>query len=241
MTARWIWDRYAGYNNVPQGDCYFRNRFYVSTESAIEIWCACDDQFELWLDGEFKFEDKDLPGYIGKPKTATDIRLDVGWHYIAVRGINNNNLQAGLLCSVLAYDVNGYANTVLTETSTSWKQVGYPTTPPGFTPGEIIRILLDEAIDRIPLVMTWTANHIVLMFDDETDSAGNAWPTTSDVAVSVGADLLSVLRQLCETYIDIRAAVGYFGLFAYSSYDNVTSAVLDAQVNITELRHAGEF
>jgi hypothetical protein len=109
----------------------------------------------------------------------------------------------------------------------------YPTSPPGFTPGAIIRILLEEAQARGALA------DVTLGFTDSVDSASASWPVSPDVVFRVGLDGLSMLRQLAETYVDALMAPDALRLDAwgYGTKGVASGVTFDAAVNLTELVH----
>lgn len=83
-----------------------------------------------------------------------------------------------------------------------WKMNAYPETDPGWSVGEILLLLLDEAEDRgirFPTLLTPT-------FTATEDSNGNPWPDARDWTFSVGEKYSSVISKFeeldCEVWID---------------------------------------
>lgn len=211
LDAAWLWDRFSGYNNVPAGPCYFRTTFTVAEASNAEPWAAADDAYEFWLDGARILADNaEGAVYLGQSKAAK-VWLRAGTHYLAVYARNTTEmLKAGALWSIMRLNGVGsftgvYARSTNPATTPTVPVIGgaatvkllpYPPTPPGFTPGKVVRLLLAEAQAR------GTCAGITLGFTDYADSAGVAWPVTADIAFPLGLDLLSAVRQLGETYCD---------------------------------------
>lgn len=230
--AWWIWDRYAPIgltDSVPTGDVYLRRRFTVVAAGAYSLFSACDDLADIWLDGV------QLVSRVGAGNAnKTDIFLEVGEHVIAVKGSNGPNPlpnPAGVLVSIMHVGSSGAIGASIFQSDQSWRAVGYPANPPGFTPGRVLRLLIEEAQDRGAL------DGFLTTFSDLSDSAGNPWPYTPDIATPVGGNLLTVVRQLCESYMSVRMHVGSFTMDAYSTYAPASGVTLAAGVNLTELTH----
>lgn len=241
-TAWWIWDRFSSTlesaDPMPVGDVYFRHTFEVTADDGqlLGVFASCDNQFQLVIDGVDVMEDQSSGGLGWGETKRVDVFLDEGVHQLALRctnifqrsGVSN---PAGLIFAVYSLSQTLEPDTVLLHSDSSWLCLGYPPAPPGFTPGEVIRVVVDEAQTDGAL------DGLVLGFTDATDSVGMAWPTTPDISVQVGLDLLSFIRQLCETYMDVRMAPASFTLYAYTDLGTVTSVALDAGVNLMELSH----
>lgn len=128
-----------------------------------------------------------FPGQVltipGVPSTAT-VQQVVGW-------VN----PGGLLVAVYASTGDGLGQQ-LSVSNASWKCLAYPANEPGMTPGEVLGILLVEAQNRGALEgLVWT-------FHPTTDSAGRPWRRVGDISTRVGDDLLTVIRQLGQTYVE---------------------------------------
>lgn len=240
-AAQWIWDRdgptFDPVNGPPLGWCYFWEPFTVVTECQARISVAADDTHDTWLDGNPLVGEDLVTGYHGEVRQVT-VTLDAGTHYLAAACRNVFPVRAGLriTCEELAVDPLGTPGTVLAHTDTGWQVLAYPPGPPGFSPGAVIRILVEEAQARGALV------GVVLSFTDSLDSAGNAWPVVADISAPVGSSLTDLLRQLGETYIDWHMAPDSFTLYAYGigARGAASTTVLAAGVNLTELVHTGE-
>lgn len=233
-AAVFLWDR-------PQlvdgdglaGDMYFRHAFTAVAGMTAEVWIDADDEYDLWLDGLPLLSDRFTPDTSGTPEKAR-VSLSAGEHLIAVRVANLNNLKGGLILTVLELAADNTTVGVVTNTgSTGWKGLAYPAAPPGFTPGAVIRLLIDEAQARGALAGVTTS------FSDGADTSGAAWPITADLAFPVGADLLAVLKQLAETYLDWHMTPN-LRLDAWAERGSTSTAAFTAGTNITSLDHEGQ-
>lgn len=81
----------------------------------------------------------------------------------------------------------------------TWKCMGYPTSPPGWNPGEVITKLLDEAQARgvmFPTLMTKT-------YTATTDSRGNPWADVDEWVLKIGSSMADLVKKIEELYADI--------------------------------------
>jgi hypothetical protein len=77
-----------------------------------------------------------------------------------------------------------------------------------------------------------------ISFDAETDSAGDPWPYMLSETFQIGADLLSIIRQLGEAYLDVTVDPVNLQLNAFVKGGSRTSAATYAAgTNLTELVH----
>lgn len=238
--AQWIWDRdvsgaYDPANPLatplaPAGDVYFRHVFTTTDEQLVQIFAGADDAYDLFLDGVRLLTDG--PIYAGQSQRV-QIVLSAGDHLLAVKATNSNALKAGLRVTVMTVNPDTTPGTVLAQSSDGWVCLGYPSDPPGMTPGQIIRVLLEEAQTRGALP------DMTLGFDDDDDSDGTPWPIAPDVALRVGLDGLSMLRQLAETYIDCAMAPDEHRLDAWVKGDKggASGVTLTPGSNLGELTH----
>jgi hypothetical protein len=92
----------------------------------------------------------------------------------------------------------------------SWQCLAYPPTPPGMTPGEVIRHAVSEAQARGAI------GEVRLGFDDRYDSGGNPWPVEGNIATKVGTNLwVFIGEEMAATYVDVSMAPGDFTLQAW--------------------------
>lgn len=235
-TASWIWDQDSSVS-VPVGDVYFRKTFNAASAQNVDISAAADDAYELWLDGVRILEDGFDVGYLGQMKRIR-VALDAGSHVLAARA-RNGAVKAGLRVSVQTLDAAGAPVATLVKTDATWKTLGYPADPPGFTVGRVIRLLLAEAQARGALT------DVAVGFTDTLDSDGVAWTSTPDISLDVGRSYLAVLLQFAEAHCDIAMRAASLTLDAWVVRGADTAVALEstgtkATSNLLELIHEGK-
>lgn len=228
-SADWIWDRPAVVP-VPAGDVYFRKEFTVAQDVTATLWVTGDDEQEAWVDGvpiARKEANFDTP-----TAGVANLRLSAGTHIVAVRGVNLNPLLATMRLTIVAEG----GTTPLVHSDTSWKCLGYPATPPGFTVGKMLRHLIDEAQARGALA-GW-----VEQFTDAIDTDSAAWAADETFAFQVGTDYLSVVRQIAERGHDVASAPDSLLLRVWRDGGRgaASGVAFAGAVDLTELSHAGE-
>lgn len=238
-TALKIWQSWPiGARLTPVGDVYMRRHFTTSSSegtATYRVFVTADDGFEVWIDGQYVIGE--VTPFMWNETTDTEVVLDDGDHVIAVKGTNldfGDNV-AWVLVSVYALGDGGVTlASVVVHSDADWIGVGYPAHPPGFSPGEVLRVLVEEAQARGAL------EGVELSFTDDVDTAGIPWPNTPDIAFEVGSDLLSALKQLCETYMDAAMAAGSFTLYGWVQRGDVTGVALAHGTNVTQLEYTSE-
>lgn len=221
-TARWIWASSGSQEWAPPlnaGDpafCYFRKEFTVPAGvTRLRIYMTVDAQGDLYLDGQKLMSTRYT--VVDPTEMVTEIvEVTPGTHLLAVAAQNDPDPEgdmihnpAGVLVAVYAsdpYDGNG---ALLVHTDGTWKIVEYAD-PPGMTPGAAIRILVEEAQARGALT------GVTLAFSDSSDSDGQPWFVYPDIATKVGTDLLTFLRELAATYVDVWMAPASLTLYAWN-------------------------
>lgn len=200
-----IWDRPDSWDVRPPGHCYFR-RTYTSSGGAL-IFAVMDDGGQLYFDGQLVLSCDE-----GFAKAYTLALTDVtpGEHTIAIHGENGPGSPeetfdnpAGVGVQVWPCDANGQPVGSFPDVATSaeWKMVAYPPLgPPGWTPGEVLRHVIEEGQARGAL------HGVTLDFDDDVDSDGVPWPNVGDISTKCGTDVLTFLRELSATYVDFTMA-----------------------------------
>ena len=233
--AYWIWG-VAAATPQPLGDCYFRGSFTLAAERTVRIFASADDGLEVYVDGtEVMAETK---AYLWATTKFVDIFLTAGAHVVAVKATNidrPNEAATNVAAFILSvYELTGGGSTLgslLLRTNNAWKTSAYPSDPPGFTPGRILDILVDEAQARGELP------EISLGFTDAVDTDLTPWPDAPDLSFEVGTTLLEVIEQLCESYIDVAMAPNSFELRAWVERGSTQAVALERGVNITDLKH----
>src|SRR5690606_38461757 len=118
-------------------------------------------------------------------------------------------------------------DTLVFLSDSSWDSLGYPAQTPGFTPGEVIELVLGEAQAR------GTLPNVSLSYDASVDSAGQPWPVATQIATRCGNDLGTfIVAELGATYIDVRMQPGGYVLDAwiFGTGGETTDVVLDPAV-----------
>lgn len=257
-TSRWLWARRAldNYDLPGSGYCYFRQSFTVPEGvRQVTAFLAADDIAVLFFDGVQTIE----TDYLGSgPWGIKQANVDVtpGPHQLAIEVRNgwgpgfteppDSYNPAGVLCSVHASNAQaGVDPTALVVSDRTWKIVEYPDQPPGMTPGEVLRHCLEEAQARGVLT------DLSLAFSDDVDSAGEPWPEFGDISTKVGTDLLTFVRELAATYVDVWMEPASLRLWAWrkdgrgstsaAAFHPPSDATSPASGNLTDLTHKRAF
>lgn len=197
--AKWIWG--AAYSSpasyVP---CYFRWEITLAAAGQYAIYVSADDEFILWVDGAKTAE--------SNPSTSSwyeasriEVTLSAGPHVLAYRAKNRNAPgyfgPAALASALFKVGFEEQETLIgVSDTSAAWKVLPFPSTVPGWSVGEVLIKLLDEAEARgirFPTYLnpTFTATH---------DSYGVAWTDRIEWSFSVGESYASVLQKIEELY-----------------------------------------
>lgn len=241
-TSLVVWGPgYPAYvGSTPVGECYFRKTFTVTTEGTYRVFFTADDGGDVYVDGILVFSE--VRAFLWQQTKYVDVFLEAGTHTLGVRGENITRpdpLINAAWIKLAVYEVlaggEALAATPVVQTDATWKAVSYPTNPPGFTPGEVVEILLSEAQARGAL------SGISLGFTATNDSGGTPWPATPDITLRVGVDYLSVLRQLAEVFCSFRLDPVTLELEAFATLGTDRSATveLEAGVSLSSLAHDG--
>lgn len=218
LTAGVIWSPGSTAMLAPGGNVYFRKDVNVPADGFYLLEAACDNEGELYLDGQKVI---DLGGFTGT--FSYSVFITQGQHTIAVVGQNYHSgpprVQggpgqgpAGLIMALYSTDSNGEPVSVIFHTDSTWKIVAYPETPPGMYVGEVLHYVYNEAIAR----GVKDFNNIELKFGKRLDSAGEYWPETLDIASKVGTHYLTFLVELASTYIDWWMKPGTLEFYAWN-------------------------
>ena len=234
----------SGY--APAGDSFMRKSggFVIPSDGTYRLFATGDDGFELWIDGVFILGE--TRPFLWKETKQTDLYLTAGEHTVAIKGTNldrsdvdgvdlSESNVAWVAASMFSLREGGTAlGDLIFRTDDSWIGVGYPPAPPGFTPGRVLRILVEEAQARGAL------GAVTLAFSDTADSGGYPWETQPDLAFRIGDTLLMVAEQIAETHLDeLRMAPAAATLYAYTARGETRATVLAVGSNLTELANDG--
>lgn len=204
--AWWIWSQANnGAGSVPAGNAYFRHWEFGMAGGLARIFITADNSHELWIDGGLVEVDlATVAGGVGwAGLKSIDRYFEPGDHLFAIKATNlpgvDPNPAGPIMAVIELLDTGTVLGALLVRTDATWRALGYPMSAPGFTPGEQVRIFMEEAQNRGELP-GWT-----LGFDDVEDSDGNAWEAIEST-YPIGLDGLSFLSKLAETAVDVMAA-----------------------------------
>jgi hypothetical protein len=208
-NAQWIWDRPL--SPVPKGFVYFRREFNVATAGAFSFFFAVDDAAEVYLDGELLHTTAE---HAWQETTRLDFDLEAGDHIIGVKAYNYKaDGPGGFVAALFKYGdplIPSSASLVLV-TNSDWKINPYPANEPGWTPGDVLLTLLNEA----ELRGVRFASNFTPTFTEELDSAGVSWGTPVPWSFSVGATYEDVIEAIEELGCDIWVNPDTLELYAW--------------------------
>lgn len=215
--CEWIWAPGSTWMLAPGGPCYARANFWVPDDiKSVRVYFAFDAFGTCYIDGQ---EIGTNTWALDTWKASQDeIPITPGWHNVACLATNDylgpdggEQNPGGILVSIYASGPSGLVDPpLLRSNATDWRMLAYPETPPGMTPGEAIEHCVREAQHRGAL------GDLALAFNRYTDSGGNPWPVVGDIATKVGYDVLTFVRELAGTYIDVTMAPAAPFLYAWA-------------------------
>lgn len=192
-SASWMW------LTNPEAHCiadtgWFRTTLSLDVTERFDLCASGDDGYSLFVDGQLLMQGSNARSF-----QRMRIILAPGEHVFAITGTNGVSGQAeanpaGVIMTLIEVDTTEHE--VRLHSSQEWRCIsGNADSLPGFNPGRVMADLLNEAIARD----VDAASAITVTWDDDLDSAGNAWPDTKvNRAFDVGVDLLYVATQLSE-------------------------------------------
>lgn len=230
-SAYWIWgEANDGEDPAPEGLNFFRYEFTVSglTGTApYAVFAAAKDQFLVYLDGQQIIDAREDDAY---SKTwRADFNLANGDHILAVKVLSKGTGAAGMIAALFKSGdatAGTEAQLVKVTNASDWKVNPYPDPAPGWTPGEIMNTLLDEAEARgvrFPTFLTPT-------FTNTLDSDGVEWPRSLDWSFDIGSEYFDVIEKLEELVCDLWIDPDTYELNMYverGSHRDIQSAVVE--------------
>jgi putative heme-binding domain-containing protein len=121
MGTNWIWSPAYPKDQVPVGDCYFRKSFRVQQAEFGQVHVACDNQYELYVNGRLAGQGADW-----RKMNVHDIALYLlpGENVVAIKATNTDAGPAGLVARVIIKERGGTYESYSTDASwrTSVKQ-----------------------------------------------------------------------------------------------------------------------
>lgn len=195
--AKWIWGGpYNAEGTAPSYSmCLFRYEFSTTSDLNHILYIAADDYVNVWVDGQ-QIVTTDSKTSAIDTATRVEFLLPSGSHVLAMQVSNKYGLTrnpAAMVASLYKM-VNGVETLVSSSGSNGWLVMPFPTTIPGWSAGEVMLTLLNEAKARGVLFPTY----LVPTFTSTTDSNGQAWGTQIDWTFDVGESLASVVSKLEE-------------------------------------------
>lgn len=202
-NAYWVWDRSGPYQ-MPQGFCYFRHEFTVpdsGTETVSHsLFVAVDDAGEIYVDGELLFTTAE---HAWQETNRIDFELAPGDHVIGIKAYNyRSDAPGALLAAFFKFGdplVPTSAQLLSYTGQSSWKVYGYPSEEPGWSIGDVLLTLINEAKARgVRFAQNWKPT-----FSVDLDSAGISWGAPVPWSFTVGATYEEVIEAVEEMGCDI--------------------------------------
>jgi hypothetical protein len=240
-VVKWIWAQAEVVGPPPQpvGDCLFRQTFTLPAQASLRLYISADDGFEPYFDG-VRYAG-DTRAYLwGEDVKYVDLGLvAAGTHTLAVQGTNiardlaSTNIAAVMFAVVEMTGGGATVGTIRAQSDENTLCLAYPDPFPGMTPGQILRVAVEEAQARGALT------GVTLDFTDTLDSDGNAW-TEVDISTPVPQTSVAALARMLP--IDIDMGPDDLTLHAWASRGSDLSATvtLARAVNLQGLRHRFE-
>lgn len=206
VLPKWIWP-VDPTPEAPKGSCYFRHTFEVDKTGSYMIYATGDNTITLYIDG--------VP-MINQHNTGVDatwrhmwsnsIDLNPGTHVIAAKVTNYQDSNPAAFLAMLKRVGDGKKNipaVVVTVTGDDgWHANAYPDKAPGWSPGEVLLTLLQEAQKR----GVNTLAGLKTSFTKTHDSNGDPWQYELDYSFDIGTsyyDVVNTLESLsCDVYLD---------------------------------------
>lgn len=231
-AAKWIWGEAndGTTNPATEGLNFFRYEFELSGLSGAEnfsVFAAAKDHFQVFMDGQQIIEAKEDDAY---SKTwRADLQLTNGSHVLAVKVLSQGTGAAAMIAALFkAGDATaGTEATLLKVTDTTdWKVNAYPDPAPGWTPGEIMLTLLEEAEARGVLFPTYLSP----TFTATHDSDGAEWTRALDWSFDIGTEYIDVVEKLEELVCDLWIDPANYEMHLYAergAHKDVQSAAVE--------------
>ncbi len=104
IGADWIWSPAFPKDEVPVGDCYFRKTFQINQAEFGQVHIACDNQYELYVNGRFAGRGADW-----RRMDVHDVNalLVHGANVVAIKATNTDAGPAGLVARVVIKERGG--------------------------------------------------------------------------------------------------------------------------------------
>lgn len=210
--AKWVWDRDSR-TSAPLGDVYFRKEFTTTEDLSVALFATADDNIQAYVDGVPLISVRDINGWTQLYRG--DLDITAGQHVLAIKATNTGG-PAALMAALFSYKDPKLAQPsqlITFSGDTGWLCNPYPASAPGWTPGEVIRVLMEEAQARgVSSLMS-----MGLDFTDTNDSNGQLWETILDWSFDVGSEYLSVIEKLEELAVEVSIDPATFRMQAFNA------------------------
>lgn len=234
---------------IPNGEeessgwSFFRNTLTITTEAVYNFAITGDNFFTLFLEG-VPILGEDVDHWIWRGWKETPVNLPVGTYDVAMMlqnyGTGSPTNPAGIIMTVHTLDGNQLPNEVFLVSDDSWTAYHSETVWPGWTPGQIIDLVIDESVARGALSVLDSVS-----FAATTDSASNAWADVQDssayipsFAAEVGSTIMSMLGKMHdEGHIDwhMQPGTAVLDVWAPSSLGGSSGVSLEVGTNLLSL------
>mgnify|MGYP003439850810 CR=1 FL=1 len=213
FTTKWIWGEVED-DTMTIGECCFRRIFEITGDDPVQVsaFASADDGFEdAWQAVNVVEANEAFPGKVWHRPYRSPVLLDPGEYVYAAKARNDGG-KGAFICDAWSVGAGGLIDQVFmsgvpedNEYDALYGDWLCYMDPAGewFTPGEIVRILVEEAQARgeIP--------DVTLDFDDTLDSAGGAWPKIEFECDATGT-IADALELLAAIHVDV--AMSHEGL-----------------------------
>lgn len=181
----------------------FRGELTVSTSAEYRVIYYGDDRTWFYVNGELMSQNEPTGHSV-----SFDVFLEAGLVNVFAAQVENvyaDELKFACNVGTIVKASNAAGTrmgTVLLKTDlTHWKAHKVVGTKPGWTPGAILLHLHNEAVG----LGVEGASFLSPDFDEDVDSNGTPWPKkVAERAFNVGAAVSEVVREIEETYCDVR-------------------------------------
>lgn len=212
--AMWLWGApfVPPASAVSESITLFRYEFTTAVTGTYELYFALDDYLDAWLDGQ-QIITTDHKADAFKTAVKVEVYLEAGPHIIGIKGQNitqggatgdpggTTGNPAGLLFSLYYLD-SGVEKLIASSGGSGWQSYYQPDPFPGWSSGEVLQMLMDEAESRGVKFPTWVNPTFTLT----EDSDGVPWTNQLDWQFNIGDSMSSVVSKLeelgCYIWID---------------------------------------
>lgn len=234
----WADDDAASTSHAPTATHLFAEDVTIATSGTYALFSWFDNTGEFWVDGARVVQSG---SEIARGRRLT-ITLSAGVHRFAAIVRNGDPIipgsgnPGGFAATLHPLDAQGLLEASVWSTSSTTRCLPNVTGLPGFTVGQVLITLLEEAqAEDACLDITWD-------FTATQDSEGNAWEVETEITVDVGRSLLEVVKQMAASSMDVAMAPGALVLraYQYGGRGSTKAVTLVEGSNLASLRHQGK-